>query len=153
MGRKRRRNPQIRGKNRAINDQPISLGNDVDVDDLTIALTQKGTLNVKPDTGVQMEPIWLPAPEAVWGRLIEISTEGYKNYSLGEHLGFSLFRVIVGFFLGTLVGIPLGYAMGLSDWFRGWFDPIVDLFPCSPLADPFDHLGWHWQVGKPYSFS
>ena len=119
----------------AINSQPISLGNDVDVDDLTIALTQKGTLNVKPDTGVQMEPIWLPAPESVWGRLIEISTEGYKNYSLGEHLGFSLFRVIVGFFLGTLVGIPLGYAMGLSDWFRGWFDPIVEFMrPVPPLA-------------------
>jgi len=71
----------------------------------------------------------------VWGRLIEISTEGYKNYSLGEHLGFSLFRVIVGFFLGTLVGIPLGYAMGLSDWFRGWFDPIVEFMrPVPPLA-------------------
>ena len=54
---------------------------------------------------------------------------------LVEHLGYSLFRVIVGFFFGALVGIPLGYAMGLSDWFRGWFDPIVEFMrPVPPLA-------------------
>ena len=50
-------------------------------------------------------------------------------------LGFSLFRVIVGFLLGAAVGIPLGYAMGLSNWFRGWFDPIVEFMrPVPPLA-------------------
>jgi hypothetical protein len=33
------------------------------------------------------------------------------------------------------VGIPLGYAMGLSNWFRGWFDPIVEFMrPVPPLA-------------------
>jgi taurine transport system permease protein len=33
------------------------------------------------------------------------------------------------------VGIPLGYAMGLSSWFRGWFDPIVEFMrPVPPLA-------------------
>jgi taurine transport system permease protein len=37
--------------------------------------------------------------------------------------------------LGAIVGIPLGYAMGLSDWFRGWFDPIVEFMrPVPPLA-------------------
>ena len=36
---------------------------------------------------------------------------------------------------GALVGIPLGYAMGLSGWFRGWFDPIVEFMrPVPPLA-------------------
>jgi taurine transport system permease protein len=52
-----------------------------------------------------------------------------------EHLGFSLFRVVIGFLLGALIGIPLGYAMGLSNWFRGWFDPIVEFMrPVPPLA-------------------
>ena len=82
-----------------------------------------------------MEPIWLPAPEAVLGRIIEISKEGYQNSTLLEHLGWSLFRVIVGFICGSLVGIPLGYAMGLNGWFRGWFDPIVEFMrPVPPLA-------------------
>ena len=98
-------------------------------------MTPKGTLNIEPDKGVQMEPIWLPAPEAVKDRLVEIATAGFKNFMLVEHLGYSLFRVVVGFFFGALVGIPLGYAMGLSDWFRGWFDPIVEFMrPVPPLA-------------------
>jgi taurine transport system permease protein len=43
--------------------------------------------------------------------------------------------VVVGFFFGALIGIPLGYAMGLSNWFRGWFDPIVEFMrPVPPLA-------------------
>lgn len=82
-----------------------------------------------------MEPIWLPSPEAVVGRLIGIAGEGYQNSTLLEHLGWSLFRVVIGFLLGAAIGIPLGYAMGLSDWFRGWFDPIVEFMrPVPPLA-------------------
>ena len=101
----------------------------------SINLTRRGTVNVTPNSGWQMEPIWLPAPEAVWARFVEIATGGFRNASLAEHLGYSLFRVIVGFLLGALVGIPLGYAMGLSDWFRGWFDPIVEFMrPVPPLA-------------------
>lgn len=119
----------------AINGTPISNGESVHVDNLRIAMTGKGTLNVEPDKGIQMEPIWLPSPEAVGERMMQIASAGFKNYTLAEHLGFSLFRVIIGFMFGALVGIPLGYAMGLSDWFRGWFDPIVEFMrPVPPLA-------------------
>ncbi|MDJ0629518.1 MAG: ABC transporter permease subunit [Rhodobacter sp.] len=105
------------------------------IDNGTATLTDKGALLITPYQGWQMEPIWLPAPEAVWGRIVEIAKEGYQNSTLLEHLGWSLFRVIVGFAFGALVGIPLGYAMGLSDWFRGWFDPIVEFMrPVPPLA-------------------
>lgn len=98
-------------------------------------LTDKGAISFRPPSGLQMEPIWLPPPEAVVGRLVEIANSGYRDSSLAEHLGYSLFRVIAGFVLGALVGIPLGYAMGLSDWFRGWFDPIVEFMrPVPPLA-------------------
>ena len=119
----------------AVNGQPIAPGESVPVAFGTVSLTPKGTLNIEPAKGWQMEPIWLPAPEAVWARFKEISSSGFRNSTLGEHLGYSLFRVIVGFLLGALVGIPLGYAMGLSDWFRGWFDPIVEFMrPVPPLA-------------------
>ncbi|MEO0496496.1 MAG: ABC transporter permease subunit [Pseudomonadota bacterium] len=119
----------------AVNGQAISPGDEIFTDNLRIAMTQRGTLNVEPDTGWQMEDIWLPAPEAVVSRIGTIATEGFRNFTLVEHLGYSLFRVIVGFFFGALVGIPLGYAMGLSNWFRGWFDPIVEFMrPVPPLA-------------------
>ena len=105
------------------------------IDKGTATLTDKGALLITPNQGWQMEPIWLPAPEAVWGRIVEISKEGYQNSTLLQHLGWSLIRVVAGFIFGALVGIPLGYAMGLSNWFRGWFDPIVEFMrPVPPLA-------------------
>ncbi len=118
-----------------IDGKPINPGETVNFANGEITMTGRGTLNVKPTKGWQMEPIWLPAPEAVVSRLFEIANEGYKNFTLWEHLGWSLGRVIAGFVLGSLIGIPLGYAMGLSDWFRGWFDPIVEFMrPVPPLA-------------------
>ncbi len=119
----------------AVNGRSIEPGGAVNTDFGRVEMSAKGTLNIEPATGIQMEPIWLPSPEAVWARLTEIASVGYRNSTLAEHLGYSLFRVIVGFVLGALVGIPLGYAMGLSNWFRGWFDPIVEFMrPVPPLA-------------------
>ncbi len=119
----------------AVDGQEIAPGEEVSVDSGIVSMTPKGTLNYKPAQGWQMEPIWLPSPEAVWGRIVSIAGEGYQNSTLLEHLGFSLFRVVLGFICGALVGIPLGYAMGLSGWFRGWFDPIVEFMrPVPPLA-------------------
>jgi len=119
----------------AIDGQPVSVGGTVPVSAGKVTVTAKGALNFTPSGGMQMEPIWLPPPESVVKRVGEIASEGYQNFTLWEHLYWSLYRVIVGFALGAAVGIPLGYAMGLSDWFRGWFDPIVEFMrPVPPLA-------------------
>lgn len=119
----------------AINGEPISAGGSIDAVDGRVALTAKGSINFSPNKGMQMEPIWLPAPEAVVSRVAEVAKHGYQNFTLWEHLYWSIYRVVLGFILGALVGIPLGYAMGLSDWFRGWFDPIVEFMrPVPPLA-------------------
>ncbi|MBL4926636.1 ABC transporter permease subunit [Fuscibacter oryzae] len=135
----------------AINGQPIAPGVPVRVADGEVLLTPKGSLSFTPDAGWQMEPIWLPAPEAVAARLVEIAQSGYQNHSLWEHLGFSLWRVLGGLVLGAVVGIPLGYAMGLSSWFRGWFDPIVEFMrPVPPLALIPLIIIWFgiWEAGK-----
>lgn len=119
----------------AIDGEPVGPGDSVAVDGGTVTISDKGTPNFEPTRGWQMEPLYLPAPEEVWTRSLRILDEGFRNFTLFEHLGYSLFRVVVGFLLGALVGIPLGYAMGLSDWFRGWFDPIVEFMrPVPPLA-------------------
>jgi len=119
----------------AINGQGVKPGDSVNVDNGVVTLSSRGTPNFKPWSGWQMEPVWLPAPEAVFYRLIDVYKNGYQNFTLMEHLGASLQRVVFGFLLGAIVGIPLGYAMGLSNWFRGWFDPIVEFMrPVPPLA-------------------
>jgi len=135
----------------AVDGKPIAAGETVEVSDGKVNLTAKGTINFTPAKGLQMEPIWLPSPEAVVSRFWEIAGEGYQNFTLVEHLGYSLMRVLVGFVVGSLVGIPLGYAMGLSGWFRGWFDPIVEFMrPVPPLALIPLVIIWFgiWETGK-----
>ena len=119
----------------AIDGTPISPDNPVENAKGRFALTDKGAISYTPPVGLQMDPVYLPPPESVVSRFVEISSEGYRGSDLWTHLGYSLFRVIGGFFFGALLGIPLGYAMGLNGWFRGWFDPIVEFMrPVPPLA-------------------
>ncbi|MEL7302838.1 MAG: ABC transporter permease, partial [Pseudomonadota bacterium] len=119
----------------AVEGTPLSPGGSVSVSDGSVRMSSKGTLIFVPSTGLQMEAIWLPPPEQVWNQFVTILTENFQGFTLVEQTGWSLFRVFMGFLFGTLVGIPLGYAMGLSDWFRGWFDPIVEFMrPVPPLA-------------------
>ena len=135
----------------AIDGQPIAPGETVKVKDGTVTMTPKGSLSFEPAKGLQMEPIWMPSPEAVVSRFAEIASSGYQNFTLWEHLGWSLMRVLVGFAGGALLGIPLGYAMGLSGWFRGWFDPIVEFMrPVPPLALIPLVIIWFgiWETGK-----
>ena len=134
-----------------INGRPIQPKKSVAVNDGAVTMTRKGSLSFTPDKGWQMEPIWLPAPEAVYTRLLEIAGKGYQNITLFQHVGWSLLRVLAGFLLGCLVGIPLGYAMGLNSWFRGWFDPIVEFMrPVPPLALIPLVIIWFgiWETGK-----
>ena len=119
----------------AINGEPITIGGTVEIESGEVTITDKGAINYKPDPGWQMQPLYLPSPEATAERFVQLWTEGYKNNSLMGHMYWSLQRVFLGFFFGAIVGIPLGYAMGLSGWARGWFDPIVEFMrPIPPLA-------------------
>ncbi len=82
-----------------------------------------------------IEPFYWPPLGDTWTRLQRLATEGFRNVPLWEHIGISVLRVLAGVFFGALVGIPLGFAMGLSSVARGIFDPIVELMrPIPPLA-------------------
>ncbi len=82
-----------------------------------------------------IKPFYWPTLGGTWDRLVKLVTEGSRNVPLWEHIGISVFRVLSGVILGALVGIPLGFAMGLSSFARGLFDPIVEFMrPIPPLA-------------------
>ncbi len=119
----------------AIDGQPIAPGDTVPFADGEILMTGKGSLSVRPSSGVTMEALYLPPPEQVWKRFLDLNANGYQNVGLWENVAWSLIRVVIGFGLGCLFGIPLGFAMGLNSWMRGWFDPIVEFMrPVPPLA-------------------
>jgi len=82
-----------------------------------------------------IEPFYWPPLSATWDRLVKLATEGFRNVPLWQHVWISVFRVLAGVFFGALVGIPLGFAMGLSAVARGFLDPIVEFMrPVPPLA-------------------
>ena len=82
-----------------------------------------------------VEPFYWPSITGTWERLVKIVGEGFRNTALIDHVGISVYRVLSGVFYGALVGIPLGFAMGLSSIGRGLFDPVVEFMrPIPPLA-------------------
>ncbi len=76
-----------------------------------------------------------PTPRDTWNGFVELWTDGFQNISLWQHTWASLYRVIRGMFWGIVIGVPVGFAMGLSSRARGFFDTIVELFrPIPPFA-------------------
>lgn len=60
---------------------------------------------------------------------------GPNDKGIGWHLLVSLRRVLIGFTIGSLIAIPLGVLIGLSEVFSKAFDPYIQLLkPVSPLA-------------------
>ncbi|WP_413172530.1 nitrate ABC transporter permease [Anabaena azotica] len=78
-------------------------------------------------------------PEALIANLDYILNPFYErgpgNLGIGWLLLASLRRVILGFSLGALVAIPLGFLIGMSRPAMLAFNPIIQIFkPVSPLA-------------------
>lgn len=79
--------------------------------------------------------LFLPSPQAVAARLWRLVTEGFVDATLAQHLAASLFRVFAALAAALVLGVPAGFAIGLSTVGRGILDPIVEfLRPIPPLA-------------------
>lgn len=77
----------------------------------------------------------LPAPEAVWNAFIEIATNGYKGFTLIQHIGASMYRLLVSFILAVIVAVPLGLLSGSSSKVRAVLGPVIEFYrPLPPLA-------------------
>ncbi|MCG6134461.1 MAG: nitrate ABC transporter permease [Nostoc sp. LLA-1] len=78
-------------------------------------------------------------PEAFIANLDYILNPFYQrgpgNLGIGWLLIASLRRVLIGFLLGAIVAIPLGFIIGMSRSAMLAFNPIIQIFkPVSPLA-------------------
>jgi nitrate/nitrite transport system permease protein len=82
----------------------------------------------------------LPTPAATFKVFWELVKDPFYDYGpndkgIGLQLGSSLYRVFLGFFLGSLFAIPVGLLMGANAFCRKVFYPIVQILkPVSPLA-------------------
>jgi taurine transport system permease protein len=82
-----------------------------------------------------IKPLFLPSPESVLIKFVEIWNEEFSGATLLDHTKASLFRVFGAFFLACITAIPIGIAMGVNRIFRGIFDPPIEFYrPIPPLG-------------------
>lgn len=70
----------------------------------------------------------IPSPPAVVSKAITLAADG----TLAGDIGASLARVLVGFLLGTLLAIPVGFLMGWYGVVRGLLHPWVQFVRMIP---------------------
>lgn len=76
-----------------------------------------------------------PSPPDVYQALKQITISGYADGQLHEHVLHSLKLVLMGFFVATGVGVPLGLWMGWSRRIEALINPVFSLLrPIPPLA-------------------
>lgn len=81
--------------------------------------------------GEVFHPSLFPPPWDVGATLLSMMADG----ELFRHIAVSLSRVFLGFAFATLIAIPLGIAMGLSNRVFLFVEPLVEfLRPVPPLA-------------------
>jgi taurine transport system permease protein len=82
-----------------------------------------------------ISPARFPTPRDVWESLNQITTQGYGNGRLHQHVLHSLKLVAMGFSLAVAVGVPLGLLMGHSRRAEALINPAFLLLrPIPPLA-------------------
>lgn len=76
-----------------------------------------------------------PAPHEVWQAFGQIRGEGYANARWLQHVGHSVWLVLMGFAVASSLGVALGLAMGASRRVEALVNPVfLILRPIPPLA-------------------
>ena len=78
-----------------------------------------------------VNPLFLPAPLAIVRAIYRLAASG----ALWEHLSYSVMRIGAGWILGTVAGVIVGFAIGLSGLARSVGITFISaLFPIPKIA-------------------
>jgi len=81
-----------------------------------------------------IDPFFLPAPSQVLARMRDLATG--PEAVLWHDVRMSAVRVLAGFALSALVGVPVGLLMGVSPVIRATLNPIIS------IIRPLPALSW-----------
>lgn len=96
-----------------------------------------------------VNPLFLPTPSAVLASAVDL----FANGDLLSDIGISFSRVLVGFLVAAIIGIPLGILMGSLKIMEGAFEPIIGFIRYMP-ASAFIPLLILWLgLGEPEKMS
>ncbi len=73
---------------------------------------------------------FLPAPSDVWNSFVEKVSNG----SLQKHIGVSLTEIYLGFFLSSVIAIPIGIFMGGFKIVQAALEPVVNFMRYLPVT-------------------
>ena len=77
-----------------------------------------------------VKPIFLPGPVAVWSRMVELAANG----TLWTDAGVSLYRMLAGFAIASLMAIPIGVLIGCFKLWEAAIEPLVDFVRYMPVV-------------------
>ncbi len=77
-----------------------------------------------------VKPIFLPAPGTVWTRMVELGSDG----TLWTDAGVSVYRMLVGFTIASLMAIPIGILIGCFRIWEASIEPLVDFVRYMPVV-------------------
>ena len=77
-----------------------------------------------------VKPIFLPGPDAVWTRMVELSGNG----TLWNDAAISIYRMLTGFALASLMAIPIGILIGCFKIWEAAIEPLVDFVRYMPVV-------------------
>lgn len=77
----------------------------------------------------------LPSPQMVISAFVDILTNGYNFIPFWNHIGISLYRLVLSTLLAIVIAIPLGLLSGYYESFRAGVNSVVNFYrPLPPLA-------------------
>lgn len=77
----------------------------------------------------------LPSPQMVMKAFGEILVNGYNFIPFWNHIGISIYRLLVSTLLAVVIAIPLGLLSGYYESFRAAVNSVVNFYrPLPPLA-------------------
>jgi ABC-type nitrate/sulfonate/bicarbonate transport system permease component len=90
-----------------------------------------------------IHPLFLPPPHAVIAKLLEVLT----TLEVWKDIAFSFWRIMVGFLIAAVIGIPIGLLMGLYKKVYSSFEVLVDFFRSLPALAVFPLLMSFFGIG------
>jgi len=82
-----------------------------------------------------VKPFFLPSPQSIAIRAVELASAKYSGATLWQHTQWSLYRVFTAFFCAVALAVPIGIGMGVNRVWRGIFDPPIEFYrPIPPLG-------------------
>lgn len=78
---------------------------------------------------------YMPSPQEVARELVQLFTVPLSGYTLLGHLWISSKRVLIGYGISLVIGIPIGVGMASNRYVKAIINPIFELFkPMPPIA-------------------